>query len=229
MLSIRMVSVDNMTKKRLVALIAPFLAGALVICAVISLTGGRFVGLLPGVDYGDELKAGSIPANASGTELLDAASDILELIKGSDYHSLSKIVHPESGVLFSPYATISPQTARIFSASEVKDFAGDKQTYVWGTLDGSGVPIEMSPSEYFAHFVFNLDYTRAELIGIDNIVRSGNSLENISEVYPNMRFVDFHMPPVSTVDQNWSSLRLGFTEYSGYLMLSLILHSENTI
>ncbi|NLA87952.1 MAG: hypothetical protein GX847_11880 [Clostridiales bacterium] len=66
---------------------------------------------------------------------------------------------------------------------------------------------------------------------MDKVIRSGNSLENIKEVFPNVRFVDFHL---AGTDQesgglDWSSLRLGFEEFKGELRLTVILHSEWTV
>jgi hypothetical protein len=63
------------------------------------------------------------------------------------------------------------------------------------------------------------------------IVMSGNSLENIKEVFPNARFVDFHIPGTDQESGglDWSSIRLGFEHDEGELKLTVILHSEWTI
>ena len=100
-----------------------------------------------------------------------------------------------------------------------------------GCNDGSGDPIEMTPAEYFKKFVFDRDYTLSPEIGVDAIVKSGNSLENITEVFPNIRFVDFHIPGTdpSAGGLDWSSLRLGFEKYEGELKLTVIVHSQWTI
>lgn len=218
-----------MTKKRVLTAIIAFIAGALAICLIIGFTGGRFALLIPGVNSGGELKAGSIPLKASGSELVAASYEILDYIKNGEYEKISKISHRETGVLFSPYATISATASRVFSASEIKSLGRDKQSYVWGVFDGSGEPIDMTPNEYFTRFVFDRDFTTARQIGVDTVVRSGNSLENITEVFPEMRFVDFYTPSTTADDLGWKSLRLGFLPYDDCLMLSLILHSEYTI
>lgn len=164
-------------------------------------------------------------------ELTEFAFDILGYIKAGDYGALSKVVHPEYGVVFSPYATINLASNKRFTASQVSAFSEDKNRYVWGKYDGNGEPIELTPLEYFEAFVYDKDYTLASEIGIDKVIRSGNSLENIKEVFPNVRFVDFHL---AGTDQesgglDWSSLRLGFEEYKGELRLTVILHSEWTV
>jgi len=174
------------------------------------------------------LKSGSIPATADNGTLVTASYEILEYMKDSDFKALSRIVHPTYGVLFSPYATISESTAKVFTAAQVRVFATDKAEYIWGTYDGSGDPISLTPCAYFAEFVFDRDYIRSSLVGINRTIRSGNALENISETRPGIRYVDFHIPP-DTDDGDWGSLRLGFEEYNGSLMLTVVLHSRKTI
>ena len=102
---------------------------------------------------------------------------------------------------------------------------------MWGKYDGSGNPIELTPSEYFRTFVLNKDYTFAPEIGVDAIIKSGNSLENITEVFPDVRYVDFHMPgtDASSGGLDWSSLRLGFEAYNGELKLTVVVHSQWTV
>jgi hypothetical protein len=121
-------------------------------------------------------------------------------------------------------------TNKCFTAAQVENFPQDGNKYVWGLFDGSGEPIEMTPVEYFARFVMDKDFTQAEQLGIDKIIRSGNALENIDEVFPNARYVDFHFEgsPENT-GLDWGSLRLGFEDYKGELRLTIILHSEWTI
>jgi len=159
------------------------------------------------------------------------AYDVLEYIKDEDYVALSRFAHPELGVVFSPCATVTLSANKCFDAGQIAAFGTDTNLYVWGVSNGHGEPIEMTPSDYFARYVFKKDYTTAPLIGVNSIVRSGNALENISDVFPGIQFVDFHIPGDevnSAADLNWSSLRLGFEEYDGRLWLAVISYSEWT-
>ena len=167
--------------------------------------------------------------NASLTAL---AFDILENIRDGDYRELSQVVHPSYGLLFSPSSTVTLSTNKCFSAGQVAAFGTDTNVYVWGVYDGSGEPIEMTPAGYFAEFVYDRDYANATVIGVNHVVKSGNALENMAEVFPDILYVDFHFPcsDKNTADStNWSSLRLGFEEYNGSLMLMAILHSGWTV
>ena len=164
--------------------------------------------------------------NASLTAI---AFDILNDIKGGDYRSLSKKVHPSYGLLFSPCSTITLSTNKCFSTDQVSAFSADNNVYVWGVYSGSGEPIELTPADYIAEFVFDRDYTNADVVGVNHVVKSGNALENITEVFPEIMYVDFHFPcsdKNAADNTSWSSLRLGFEEFDGSLRLTVILHSE---
>jgi len=164
-------------------------------------------------------------------ELVALAYQILEYIRDGDYTALSSVVHSEYGIVLSPCATIDLKTNRCFQTEQIAAFGNDMNLYVWGKYSGSGEPIEMTPVDYFAEFVYDRDYSRASVIGANYIVRSGNALENITDVFSNAQFIDFHYPGNGNgaEDMAWSSLRLGFEEHDGSLWLTLILRSAWTV
>lgn len=170
-------------------------------------------------------------AGMDNADLAALAFEVLEYIRDGDFEALAEITHPDFGVVFSPSATITLAANRRFTAEQIAQFATDNTIYVWGIND-IGEPIELTPVDYFARFVFSSDYFSASMIGINRIVRSGNALENITEEFPGVRFVDFHIPgedryPPDELD--WSSLRLGFEEHEDKLWLTVIVHSRWTV
>ena len=172
------------------------------------------------------------PSAATGNASLTAlAFDVLGSIETRDYPALSRFAHPEYGVVFSPYATISLSANKCFKSEQIAAFGTDTAVYVWGVFDGIGEPIELTPADYFARFVYDKSFVKAPLLGVNYIVKTGNALENINDEFPGVQFVDFHCPgPDDAPDgMGWSSLRLGFEEYDGRLRLTLILHSEWTV
>jgi len=193
-------------------------AGILIASVIYALTGFMFFG-------GAQIHTVSAedPDNAEMTML---AYNILGFISDNDFASLSNVVHPDDGVVFSPYATINLDTNQRFSVDEVAAMDTDSHIYMWGVLNGSGEPIMMTPAEYFEKFVPASDYLNASVIGVDRVVRSGNALENMVDVFPNVRFVDFHISEGDSAEElDWSSLRLGFEEHEGVLMLIAIVYS----
>jgi len=187
--------------------------------------------LFTGVYVFGESPKQTIPIDeAESADVVMLSYTILEYIKDNDFIALSHVIHPEYGVVLSPYATINLATDRRFSAEQIAALDSDTNNYVWGIYNGSGEPIELTPVEYFAEFIPAADHLKASIIGINQIVRSGNALENITDVFPNVKFVDFHIPgDEQNADFNWSSLRLGFEEYDGYLRLIAIVYSKWTV
>jgi len=213
-----------MTKKPLflvVMVLCGFIAGALITNAVFALTGFYFFG-------GNQRKTVSIDS-AESADMTMLAYRVLEYIKEDDFVSLSHVVHPENGVVLSPYATINLATDRHFTAEQIAVLDTDSNIYVWGVYNGRGEPIELTPVEYFAEFVPAAEFLDAAIIGVNQIVRSGNALENITEVFPNAQFIDFHLSGGELMEEfEWSSLRLGFEEYEGYFRLITIVYSTWT-
>jgi len=168
---------------------------------------------------------------AGNAELASLAYTVLENIRDYDFTALSGVVHPHFGVVFTPYTTINLATDRRFSVSEVQSMGVNTTIYIWGVRNGTGEPISLTPSEFLEQFVPAEDFLDSALVGINKIVRTGNALENIKEVFPEVRFVDFHLTgseeDIYGID-DWRSLRLGFEEYYGKLRLIAIIHSTWT-
>jgi len=203
-------------------ILSSVIAGILISSAIYAFTGFTFFN-------GTNRRPVAVD-DAANADVTALAYTVLGYISDEDFLSLSRIVHPENGVVLSPYATINLATDRRYSADEVATLESDTGTYVWGVYNGSGEPIVMTVPEYFATFVPAADFINAPVIGVNQIVRSGNALENITDVFPNVKFVDFHIPGGEPVEEfDWSSLRIGFEEYNGELRLTVIVFSKWTV
>lgn len=167
----------------------------------------------------------------SNRVLLSRAFTVLSDLNNQDYTTLATMIHPKKGVTFTPYSTVDSDANLNFSADQISKAAGDAEKYLWGLTDGQGTPIKLTMPEYFAQYVYNADYLQAPEIGVDQIMASGNSIENVTEAYPNGRFVEFHFPGL---DENkkgfdWCSLKLVFEAYLGDYKLVGIIHSQWTV
>jgi len=168
----------------------------------------------------------------NGNPILTAlAYEVLECFRDDDFNTLANIAHPEFGVVFSPGATINLTANKRFNTAQIAAMGSDTTVYIWGVYDESGAPIEMTPAEYFAEFIPAKSFLEAPYVVINRIARSGNALENINEVFPDVKFVDFYLPGSerdSSEEQDWSILRIGFEEHSDGLRLTIIIHSKRT-
>ena len=203
----------------------------LILCGIgvgVLITGVIYA--LTGFDFIDNGKRRTVSIDdAESADMIMLAYRVLEYIKDDDFNGLSHVVHPVYGVVLSPYATINLATDRRFSAEQIAGLGSDSSIYVWGVYNGSGEPIELTPTEYFDEFISAEDFLKVNIIGINQVVRSGNALENIPDVFPNAEFVDFHITAGEPTDDfDWRSLRLGFEEYNGYFRLIAIVFNKRT-
>lgn len=183
---------------------------------------------------GDRRHAGEyvIDADAGVTNslLTNIALETADALKANDYEALSGLVHPDYGLVFSPYATVNLGTNLRFTPEEVADFAGNTQKLTWGVLSDGGEPITMTVADYMAKYVFDRDYTNCPIVGLNYTVRTGNSRENVTESFPGAQFADLYYPGTEENEYtDWRILRLVFEEYNGELKLTAIIHSESTL
>lgn len=171
----------------------------------------------------------AVAVGASNQELIDKSYSVLSYIRKRDYLSLARLVHPEYGIYFSPYSNINLTSNQWFSPDMLAIIDKVEEPFVWGVYDGSGEPISMTAEEYFSRFVYDRSFISAPVITVDRVAKSGNSLENTTELFPGCRFVDFYIPAESEETQNWSLLRLIYEEHDGALYLVAIVHSEYTV
>ncbi len=167
-------------------------------------------------------------ASAENEELIRLSYAVCDCLRSEDYEALSAYVHPVYGLIFSPYSTINLTSNQCFTANRVSIIGSDPDTYTWGLEYGSAEPIRMTSRNYIHQYVYDRDYAAAPIVGLNDVVRSGNALENVSSIFPESRFVDLYYPPSTSDGTDWSILRLVFEDYEGTLKLSALIHSSFT-
>lgn len=161
----------------------------------------------------------------------DLAQEVILLIKEKNFEDLSLFVHPDKGVRFSPYGHVNVLTDRVYTAKELSKALSDTATYNWGSLDGSGDPINLTFEEYYQKFIYDKDFAKPTKIAYDTVIGKGNTLINYEEVYPNTRLVEYHFPEFDKQydGMDWESLRLIFEEKDGAWYLIAVIHDQWTI
>lgn len=165
------------------------------------------------------------------TNLEDAAKQVVEILKNKDLAGLSEFVHPKKGVRISPYAYVDIENDIILKPLDLKGKFSDQTVYKWGIYDGSGEPIELKFSEYYDKFIYDQDFSNAERFALNELLRTGNTISNLDEVYPDSEFAAFHFTGFDPeyYGMDWSSLRLVFEKYNDGWMLVGIIHDQWTI
>ena len=165
-------------KHTVLASIIGFLAGALVCLLVIVFIFPVRVPRTANVYKVDE------SSGVTGQQLTDMALEAAGYLKTGNFQALSELVHPDYGLIFSPFATVNLSTNLCFSVKELPGLGESTEKLVWGVHTDGGEPISMTVQEYMKEFVFDRDYTAAPLIGVNYTIRTGNALENVSDSFP---------------------------------------------
>jgi hypothetical protein len=160
------------------------------------------------------------------------AKEILSLLKQKNFTALSEKIHPDEGLIFSPYSYVDT-SAQKFTRQRFLEMvnATKPTTLLWGYYDGSGDPITLIWSEYYTHFIYDADFKNAPQISNNQVLGKGNSLINFDQVFPGSQFVESHFPGTNKAYEgmDWRSLRLVFKEKGGQLYLVGVVHDQWTI
>jgi len=161
--------------------------------------------------------------------LVNFTKKILSIIKSNDLKAFAQYIHPKKGVRFSPYAYVDTTENILLKKTDFIENLSKK--YFWGYYDGSGEEISLTINDYFKEFVYDVDFIHAEEIKVDTLIGTGNSLNNMNEVYTNHHFVECYFsgfdPAYDGLD--WRSLRLVFETYENKMVLIAIIHDQWTI
>jgi hypothetical protein len=165
------------------------------------------------------------------------AARVILALKDRDWAEVASLVHPVKGVTFSPYTYVRPlqgapgEADLVFSATQLQALWSDPAVYHWGTYDGSGEPIDLTFREYHDRFIYDVDFARPDVVGFDQTIGQGNTINNIAAVYPNAVTVEYHFegfdPQYAGLD--WRSLRLVLEPVDGTWYLVGIVHDGWTI
>lgn len=163
-------------------------------------------------------------------ELIALGQLVLASLQVYDYNLLVDLIHPDHCLRFSPYAYLVENNL-IFCPEELSNLISLDGKYAWGEYDGIGNPIIMTFPEYHQDFVYDSDYTNADMVGFNVEVSSGNAINNIADVYPGGVMIEYYFsgfdPQYGGLD--WRSIRLVFIQENFTWYLAAIIHGEWTI
>lgn len=163
--------------------------------------------------------------------LTSLTKEVLTIFKDKQYTKLDSLIHPEEGVRFSPYATVSADDKK-FSRGEFNALvtANKNKKINWGSFDGSGDPISLTAAEYFKRFVYDANFVTPEKFDINNFIETGNSVNNLKSKYEGSDFTESHFSgSKKNGGIDWKSVRLVFKEVGGKYYLVGVVHDQWTI
>ena len=163
-------------------------------------------------------------------ELIHLGYQTLIALKTSNLEEIRKLIHPGLCLRLSPYPYLAESNLSI-CPDELEILMASVRVYTWGNYDGTGDPIQMTFAEYYQDFIYDSDYFQAPMIGLDVEISTGNSINNIPEVFPDGKMIEYYFPGFDPMfgGMDWRSLRLVFVKVGEIWYLGAIIHGEWTI
>ncbi|AZA60981.1 hypothetical protein [Chryseobacterium indoltheticum] len=155
--------------------------------------------------------------------------ELLQALKVGYYDVFANYIHPEKGVRFSMYAFVNRNEDKHFSKTDFEKYLPTKTIFTWGSRDGSGEIYKATLEQYLKNWVFKKDFTKADY-EFDTFLGTGNSLNNLKEIYPNTNFTENHIPgSEKNGGMDWNALRFVFEEFEGKYYVIAVINDERTI
>ena len=179
-------------------------------------------------DSGDYLSSSSV--TASQQQIVQDAIYIKQALVYQNYAAIAPLIHPTRGVRFSMYAYVDPQTDKVFSRAQFEQYLkASRIKFTWGQKDGTG-DIYITPLPNYLKVWVDGNKYKAIAPTLNTFQGYGNSLNNLTEIYPNANFVEFYYSGSDQYDgMDWRALRLVFEEYKGKQYLVAIVNDQWTI
>ncbi len=116
---------------------------------------------------------------------------------------------PDEGVVLSANAFV-PEVISERQVVTGEDLVSNRNVdRMWGYTDGVGRPIIATVDEWMATYRRNIALLEPDVIGVDERVGLGNTIDNLAASFPNATTVEFHRAGRGELqDFNWSSVRL---------------------
>ena len=163
-------------------------------------------------------------------QVLQDAIYIKQALAYQNYKTIAPLIHPTRGVRFSMYAYVDPKSDKIFSRAQFEQYLkASKIKFTWGQKDGTG-DLYITPLPNYLQAWVNGNKYKAIAPTLNEFQGFGNSLNNLTEIYPNADFVEFYYSGTEQYSgMDWQALRLVFEEYKGKRYLVAIINDQWTI
>lgn len=160
--------------------------------------------------------------NKAKTENINEISDkIINALHERNTGKIAEYIHPNKGVTFSPYVFIE-DNAPIFNKEEFKNLFKNNDEIYWGIYDGKGKDIQLTASQYFEEFIHSELYIKPDEINVNYINDSGNTENNMMEIFPNTETIEYYHSGSDKYD--WESFILVYekNENNEYFLVALV-------
>jgi len=161
---------------------------------------------------------------------IDFTNNIIDLLDQKNYYDFASQFHPTKGCRFVPY-TFGTDDDQIFNGSRFNKKFETEEKLNWGLADGSGEPILISLPNYLNEWVYDFDFkNKTTEVHIDEDLAFSNTLNNMSELYPNAKVIEFYNEGTDEfTGMDWKSLIFYAEKVENTYYLVAVVHNEWTI
>lgn len=172
----------------------------------------------------------SCETNSWTLDLTGTIDAVINAIKTQDLITLSTFVS-DQWLRFSPYEYVNTVTDVVLSTGEVYNGLALSKTFLRGSYDGSGEPIDLPIGQYREKFVYDVGFVTAPEVYHNQKFERGNIINNIFDVYTGKYIVEYHFPQIDPQYEwmDWRSLYLVLENIGGQRKLIWIVHGQRTI
>lgn len=158
------------------------------------------------------------------------ADQMLTFLLDKKWKQLAENVHQKRGLLLSKDLHINKGKDQTFKPPQVRNFANSEKVFDWGEQAGSGEPIKLSIYEFHDRYINDHNYRKADTIGWNKRVSSGNTLWNLTDRWPDASFAEYHFKGFdeSYEGMDWSSLVIVWQFHQNKPRLIAVLHGQWT-
>ncbi|HSB66164.1 MAG TPA: hypothetical protein VLD65_06265 [Anaerolineales bacterium] len=172
-----------------------------------------------------------IPPTPATTDQLifEQATMVVTALKDEDTAALASYIDPQKGLRFSPYAAVK-DTDQIFTPDKVAGLFSDSTVYTWGGYFATGEPIQLTFADYYAKFIYDVDFANAPQVALNHRLGVSTTLDNSAEFYSGAMIVEYYFPGFdpNMEGMDWRSLRLVFMQSGNTWYLVGIIHDQWT-
>jgi hypothetical protein len=172
--------------------------------------------------------AGDASLNDEDQDLLAAAEAVRQALLSEDGPGLAGQLVADDGLVVSLDAYLSIGQASYDDVSlTVDDLADGDQHIIWGYQGGTGWPVVSTIDERLARYRRADALLTPDAVGIDEPVGSSTVINNVTEVLPQARYVEFHYEGSERYDGlDWSSTIMAFELNDGQWELVALVDNQ---
>lgn len=162
--------------------------------------------------------------------LTGVAEQTIQAIKTQDFATLATLASV-NGVRFSAYEHVNATTDIVLSIQQIANALTISAAYTRWNYDGSGEPISLWIGQYWAKFVYDVDFATAPIQQRNQVVQRGNVINNIANVYAGKQIIEYHFNGFDAQydGMDWKSLYLIFGQENWEWKLIGVVHGQRTI